>query len=501
MKISNKVSDKEFLMASILSYFNFKEKEKGKNIFEALAECNFIGIKKVHFKLISNDTYPIFLKYFELELKKWKIFEIDDRRMTSKDLTKSQNNIKTGFYAISFIEERSGNVILTFRGTEVMPLEEAYKDFIENDFILGIGKKPKQYYDAVEFFEKHIKNSSLNIENIMISGHSLGGGIAQLIALYSNKEYGHIPKTCTWNALGLNKNKIITIQDFLDFYKIIDESHELDNTVIKELKLFKEIYYQSLNSSLEQQIENLESVYNKTLKLQMLINLTAAKIGKTSEEKQQIKDKLIKVLFKDKNINDKYQNARKFIRELKKGVSYLSSVINYAHSKDFTSKFFSHLGYSYEVDTENYIKNRDEVNLVMKIFDKNSSAIDYHFENVFIPYIKEHGENKDYITNEVCKNYVISAARKFIYEEEGFDSEILAFYYSNEKLDDKNWLEIKNLLLEGISKSKVSINYKNKILIKITGLDENEFKDFWYKLKIKMPSPYKKIDVYDAIIY
>lgn len=99
------------------------------------------------------------------------------------------DNSKTGFHGETFY--KNGKVVIAMRGTD-----EVVKDLIKEDIgHLAMKKLPNQYVDAQKFYEK-VKKDFPNQE-IVFTGHSLGGSLAQLM---SNKT-GH--ETVTFNAYGV----------------------------------------------------------------------------------------------------------------------------------------------------------------------------------------------------------------------------------------------------------------------------------------------------------
>lgn len=100
----------------------------------------------------------------------------------------SEYDKKSGFHGEAFY--KNGKVVIAMRGTE----KEDKKDW-QNDISMGMKKIPNQYADAQKFYEK-VKKDFPNQE-IVFTGHSLGGSLAQLM---SNKT-GH--ETVTFNAYGV----------------------------------------------------------------------------------------------------------------------------------------------------------------------------------------------------------------------------------------------------------------------------------------------------------
>ena len=100
----------------------------------------------------------------------------------------SEYDKKSGFHGEAFY--KNGKVVIAMRGTE----KEDKKDW-QNDISMGMKKLPNQYVDAQKFYEKVKKD--FPDQEIIFTGHSLGGSLAQLM---SNKT-GH--ETVTFNAYGV----------------------------------------------------------------------------------------------------------------------------------------------------------------------------------------------------------------------------------------------------------------------------------------------------------
>jgi hypothetical protein len=99
-------------------------------------------------------------------------------------------NDKTGFYGC-VINTGDGNAIVGFRGSEGMgDMDNVIKDWIGGDLDLLIKTQTAQQAEA-EKFMKEISESDYidNYDNLALTGHSLGGNLADHAAIISGK-YG-----------------------------------------------------------------------------------------------------------------------------------------------------------------------------------------------------------------------------------------------------------------------------------------------------------------------
>ena len=114
----------------------------------------------------------------------------------------SEYDKKSGFHGEAFYKD--GKVVIAMRGTD-----DFVNDFVKEDIgHLAMKKLPNQYVDAQKFYEK-VRKDFPNQE-IIFTGHSLGGSLAQLM---SNKT-GH--ETVTFNAYGVRDILQGNVRDNLD---------------------------------------------------------------------------------------------------------------------------------------------------------------------------------------------------------------------------------------------------------------------------------------------
>lgn len=490
-----KLSEREFLVMSMLAYLNFEKKHLGRDLIEILKNRDIKLEDNENMKILKNENLDITLDFFYEDLKEWKIFHIENRRALSKSIF--NRNDKTGFYSVSFVRE--GKVVIAYRGSETYPIEEAYKDFVENNFALGIGKRPKQFNDAAYVVDYHVKKLTIPIENLYITGHSLGGGLAQFAALYCHKNYGKIPGVFTWNAVGINRGGVIQMQDFIDFDEILLSKLNCSKKMVEILKPIRDEYINMLNDYDDEGKEEFISLLDKNSRVKMILEGLVRKIYLNTEARKEFVDTFIDEFFKNREILEKIAEGKRFIKNIQANSIYSENIKNFGHSEDLTNIIFNHVGEINHVNQKKSEKKR-ETSMVKSIFSLKKSAINYHFEDVFIPYLRDRRE-KTIFSPELNMDYIASSLRMVIYNEKGFSNDFLAHYYSCQEIRTENFLEIKEQLIDGVKKSNKSIVYRDEILSVLENLEIEKFKNLWSKIGERMPSPFRKKDIFDVIVY
>ncbi len=103
---------------------------------------------------------------------------------------------ETGTSGVAFRDKPSGKTIIAFTGTN--PNSDLVNDAIKTDG-LSIAFGTGHHYDsAYQFYEDVLKKNGLNPEDVILTGHSLGGNVAQRVALKYNA-----PETIVYNAAPL----------------------------------------------------------------------------------------------------------------------------------------------------------------------------------------------------------------------------------------------------------------------------------------------------------
>lgn len=151
-----------------------------------------------------NPKYP--------EFGQWEFLCAYDHDKIYNEISKTSNSKFTlssdssGFQASAF---RYGDeIMIAYRGSDSL---EKWEDFVKTGVTAFMNQTTEAFTCAVWFYEKVIQltrntyivspdyKKNLPQPNYHITGHSMGGALAQYVAVYSEG----IHKTVTWNSLGL----------------------------------------------------------------------------------------------------------------------------------------------------------------------------------------------------------------------------------------------------------------------------------------------------------
>jgi hypothetical protein len=504
------ITVREYILLSVLSYCNFSENECKKTLKEIFEATKNTHIITGTFDVLLPQNRKLFLDYFGDVLGEWKIYHIDNR--TAHILGKNAS----GFYSVVF--EKNGEFVIAYRGSEKFPLEDAYKDFIETDLAIGLGKIPLQFYEGVEVYYNLVNKHKILSKNISLTGHSLGGGIAQYVALSVDKNSQTIPYTYTWNAVGINRDGIVSVLDYIDLEKILKEQTDLTVEERNIFLPFKQPYLEFLSKELKKikaikdtrttLVDKYDTVFFdidesfikqllKTTNLEKCMMKLPLPRRKSLILKQHFFDKI----FQLTNMGELLEKAQGFIERVRNNKVYEEYIFNFGHSQDLTFSLFKHLGASYLVD-ENFSKRNSVKSSFFnnfKIFTK--SIQDHHFEDVFLPFIVTYGENKGNFAMDLSLDFMASSLRKLFTMEYCLEKRLLANYYSLVTIDETNFEEIKKDIISGLSSSGVNMLYRKQMINQIREMEKIEFNILWEKVKKKLPSPYKNLDIFDIFIF
>jgi RHS repeat-associated protein len=138
------------------------------------------------------------------------------------DIFNTSSNMGSGLY----YDEQSGKYILAYKGTQdsslvnfltkgtnpFAPDHNGLQDW-ENDVGQSLGMDSQQYKDA-ELLARTV-NDTVGTQNLMITGHSLGGGLASAAGTVTGAQ------TMTFDAAGLHDNSIGGFQNNIDHPNIL----------------------------------------------------------------------------------------------------------------------------------------------------------------------------------------------------------------------------------------------------------------------------------------
>lgn len=495
-------TSKEYLFLSILSYYNFPNNSEGKYIEDLIEDIDYVSLSSSS-SILKNDLTRKQRRFFEKEIQEWEIYYIDDRTGNKKS--------RSGFFAVVF--QKKDKYVISYRGSETYPFEEAYKDFIEADLLIGLGKKPLQFWEGFEVYEELLRRG-IDHKDISITGHSLGGGIAQFVAIMVYKKYKICPCVCTWNSVGIRRDGIIGIEDFIEYKKALLPC-KLSEKELKSFDEFKDDYIEFIMKELKKQkiIKDNKTVlidgdfninfdlnqeFFQDLLKQTNLGKVLKKIPIFRRKQLLLQERIMDRLFLREDLANEIKEAKIFIEKLNENKVFEEKVINFCHSKDFVSCLFPHIGITYQVDL-NFLKK--DVSKLGRFFRNlklfNKSFQEFHFEDVFIPLIDRNGV----FTQKISEEYMASVIRKIIYFEKSFSIDFLAEYFSLKRKPYENAEKFQMALQKGIIKCQENILYKDKVLEAIRKMSDDELYNLWVKVLRKLPSPYSPKDIYDSIVF
>lgn len=506
------ITEREYLILSILSYCNFNNSHYG----NTLEKIFLADTEKDIFKSSMVITFPqysdIFYNTFEDILKKWKVFYVDNR--TSKEKESS----KTGFYSVVFYDEEDENYVIGYRGSELYPIEDAYKDFIEADFILGIGKIPTQFYEGIEVYKTLIENYGLDHNKISLTGHSLGGGIAQFVAVGVDIRFNHIPITHTFNAVGINKDNIITIFDFINIEERINKSNNLsanDKETYIELaaSYIGYIYNQTkfngyldkigpvITENYEKFLSKLNQSFLGDIKKNPKYRKYLNKLPISRSMEYVSRRDFFRSIFSVEELDKLISNVNKYSDKITNNLHYKERIINYGHSKDFTFSTFEHVGEKCIIDKDMKYSNEKKGNLLDKFKLIKTKLNSCHCEDTFLPFFSDDEDHKGDFSKDLNLRYIASILRKILTYDKVVSKELLIDYYSMEKINNENFKRIKIDLLKVLNGGELDFMYRRKVISQLKNMDISTFSNLWEYTCKKLVSPYKSLDFFDVFIF
>lgn len=514
-----RLSHLEYMIFSGLAYCYFGKKDIGRSIVELLhhgADCEE-NKKRI---LIKHNMFKTFNYYATWEvvgeallpyLEDWVVVAVLDRTDFGKEASRS------GYYSVAFGRRDTGgnykDIVIGYRGSQIFPFKEAYRDFIETDLKIGLGKKPLQFDEGLEFYKDMV--ARYGYENIHLTGHSLGGGIAQYVAVMAERiieDKKFVPMTVTFNSIGIRVEGMIKPDDFLE----LEKAKEFVCRLVEESK------WENIKGSLLFYLKAKASFIKSTSKLLPIpkdFNSQNLKVSDIERKALQSQLKLIKglnldeegfnqlmdVLFDRDAIERELGEAQVLLRHFRQNKKYKDRVINFAHSNDFTATYFPHIGRLIYVDRyleEERGDGKKELLKTLGIFQKIIK--EYHLFDVFIPFIsRKNGMNimirENNFSDRLNIRYVASSLRRMIYKEKCSKKLLLAYYKRDELWDENGRSLLKEVIMKDFEKNKKLFIYGEHILQRLRLMNDEEFVSMWFDALDKLPSPYEYRDIFDYI--
>ena len=372
---------------------------------------------------IERDTVNSKLMKPYYNFKGWQFIYSADKAKLYRDKYKFEDMEDDGFYAVAFMKEN--DIVIAYRGTEPDKIE----DLIADLYIGFLNRNHSQLVSAYLFVE-YIKELYPN-KNIHLTGHSLGGCLAQYAFVCTNKKY----PTVTWNALGLGKHKnTITdgifwgndITDYIGLYslelqdKLEEEVLDKNGNIKNEIILLTEkenidSIFNILNPRVTEIYEKGEYIVGKKGFFSLKF-VDSNYVGKDKEERNILTKKQKEKLEEELRI--KSIQIYWLLRGIKnyqlcfKATS--NKIKNYYNSKDWTALLQTREGKIIDVLTGNTCEQEsiDDTPQKVVIETFKNLGFTYHGVNDFLLYMNKEGMIEPGKYNEIFTKNLI----KTIYE-------------------------------------------------------------------------------------
>lgn len=166
-----------------------------------------IDAKRKDLAILANDAYTNKTDFERINNK-------DDLSAQNKNIINYNDNPTTGFRAKAYKDNDTGDITIAYAGTAPLSFEnskETANDVWYSDIPMIIGYKPKQYEEAVNFF--NVVKAENPDSKITLTGHSLGGMLAILVGLTDRRDQ-------LFNIGGINAENYKRLNDEGRFAKV-----------------------------------------------------------------------------------------------------------------------------------------------------------------------------------------------------------------------------------------------------------------------------------------
>lgn len=333
----------------------------------------------------------------------WQFIYSADKTKLFADYGYGKNVSDNGFYACAF--QKENDVVIAYRGTDFSfkpeDIKGTIKDMIQ-DIELGFMKENGSQlicaYMFLEYIKKMCKKEEEKEEkiNIHITGHSLGGCLAQYVYVVTEKIY----PTVTFNALGLGKSKDKIKEDYLfgdDIQDCIAENSAINKNLIKllavclcmknpHLLLGASLLVVANNYLQSCEAEEIEENFineNNEIALNGSDEEVIKEIQEILEDDDLIASAQVYWLLKGTQGMQRVNKAENIKAE--------SEIINYYNHLDWTSLIAPRYGKCIDVLTGSIILN-DIVPDTKEFLLNQDFNITYHGVNDFLLYMDENGK-------------------------------------------------------------------------------------------------------------
>ncbi len=160
-----------------------------------------------------------FLPFAELSQE---VYEDNPRPSGWKVIQTTSVVNKSGLFGVAFRNRKTGEVAFAFRGSTLDEISPESRKDLKADFSVGALRttdKPHvtaQYSEGLDFVKKTIRTFGLSKNQVTVTGHSLGGGIAEFTAAKLGL------KAYTFNSIGVDSEYVQAHKHELNGSKIVN---------------------------------------------------------------------------------------------------------------------------------------------------------------------------------------------------------------------------------------------------------------------------------------